>query len=100
MVAGRSGDNSGDLANFAIARFGSTGIADGTFGTGGKTITPLAEAQIPRAMVMQDGKFLVVGATQDGSDFDIILVRYTAGGVLDTSFNALGTTPGIVITEV
>ncbi len=37
-----------------------------------------------------DGKILVAGTSNNGSDDDIALVRYNADGTLDTSFSGDG----------
>jgi len=77
---------------FAVLRLTSSGDLDGTFGTNGITTTNLTgfndEA---RAMVVQaDGKIILAGRVQVNGQSDFALVRYTADGQLDTSFDLDG----------
>jgi len=75
-----------------VLRLTSSGDLDGTFGTNGITTTNLTgfndEA---RAMVVQaDGKIILAGRVQVNGQSDFALVRYTADGQLDTSFDLDG----------
>ncbi|MFM9912013.1 MAG: beta strand repeat-containing protein [Methylophilaceae bacterium] len=85
--------------DFALVRLNSNGTLDGTFGTAGKVTTPIGAAgDIANNVVLQaDGKILLVGASFNGSNDDFAVVRYTAAGVLDTSFGAGN---GIAITAI
>lgn len=63
---------------------------DSSFGTGGWTSTNFGHTDRADAMIVQpDGKVVVAG-TWDGGSADFALVRYTADGVLDTSFSGDG----------
>ena len=94
LVAGASG-RVGTGMDFALARFAPNGTLDGGFGSGGKTFTALSTGlDTIHAMVVQDdGKIVVAGETDNessGSNFAFGLARYTAAGLLDTSFGSGG----------
>jgi uncharacterized delta-60 repeat protein len=78
-----------------IGRVDASGHYDGSFNGGGLSVLPLIEA-VPFALALQpDGKILVGGgalaANPGGSNFeDMMLLRLTATGTLDTSFNHSG----------
>src|SRR5437773_237131 len=78
--------------HFALVRYNADGSLDGTFGTGGKVITPIGSfADMAYALVLQpDGKLVAAGSTSNGS-WAFALVRYNADGSLDGSFGTGGT---------
>jgi uncharacterized delta-60 repeat protein len=99
VVAGTTA-GSGTGNDFAVARYLPSGELDGSFGSGGKVVTPLGpDADTAYAMVLQpDGKIVVGGDTNNGSNqtgLDFALVRYLPDGTLDASFGSAGivTTP-------
>ena len=70
-----------------------------TFITGdGSAITSIAPgSDLGYSMAVQaDGKILVTGRTDNGTDYDIALLRYNADGTLDTTFSG----DGIAITAI
>jgi uncharacterized delta-60 repeat protein len=69
----------------ALARYGSDGSADATFGTGGIVTTSFGDAQAQGSglTLQPDGK-IVVGGTDASGDF--LLVRYQTDGSLDPTF--------------
>jgi uncharacterized delta-60 repeat protein len=82
----------GAVKEFAVARYMPNGALDTTFGTGGMTTTHIGttddEAQ---AVALQlDGKIVVAGFTQSGSQKDFAMVRYNMDGKLDTAFGFSG----------
>ncbi len=92
----------GSNDDFAVARYLPTGALDTSFGTQGKTTTDFFGAR-DRAFavaVFPDSSLVVAGdatlAANAGTDFGV--ARYTAAGVLDTSFGAAGT--GRVNTDI
>jgi uncharacterized delta-60 repeat protein len=89
-VSGGSGSFDYD---FAIARYTTAGVLDTTFGTGGKTTVGFGTLgdQAYAEAIQSDGKILVAG--QSGNN--IALIRLTATGALDTTFDTDGkvTTP-------
>lgn len=79
---------------------GSRLLYASSFGSGGKVVTPLAEASISNfanaLQVQPDGKLVAAGYSYSTNGNDFALIRYTAGGRLDTGFG----TGGRVITPV
>lgn len=71
-----------------VSSQGSPGALDPTFGTNGKTYTQVRTITnyINDMALQPDGKIVAVGS---GSGMEV--VRYTAGGVLDSSFSAEAT---------
>jgi uncharacterized delta-60 repeat protein len=90
VVAGSSDNGPND--DFALVRYNSDGSLDMTFSSDGKVTTSIGSANdVANAMVLQsDGKIVLSGVSYNGSDFDFTLVRYTANGSLDTSFDTDG----------
>ncbi|WP_327141411.1 hypothetical protein [Nocardia sp. NBC_01327] len=67
----------------------ASGVLDTTFGSGGKVTTDLGSAadRAHAIAVQSDGKIVVAGSTQDPAQGDnFAVVRYSAEGVLDTTF--------------
>ena len=88
VVAGQT--DTGISIDFALARYLPDGSLDGAFGSGGRVTTNFTGTSddLGSAVALQfDGK-IVVGGT---SDDNFALARYTAEGVLDTSFGSAGT---------
>lgn len=96
---GGSSSNGGSSSDGGGGGGGGGGTTPGSlytsFGTGGKTITPIGNHfDIARAVAIQsDGKIVVAGYAED--DFvipsnNIALARYNADGSLDTSFSSDG----------
>ncbi len=85
--------------DFAVVRYESNGTLDTGFGTGGIVTTAIgSEDDIAYALAIQsDGKILVAGTSNNGSNNDFAIVKYTTTGSLDTTFgpnhNGKVTTP-------
>mgnify|MGYP003775514083 FL=1 len=96
IVSGRSHLNS--TYDFTVVRYNVNGELDNTFGTNGKVITPMAasNSSASSVKVQDDGKIVAIGSLENGNDYDFVLVRYTANGLLDHTFG----TNGIVITQM
>lgn len=64
--------------DFALVRYNTNGSLDNTFGLGGKVLTPINASDDAgfAATIQLDGKILVAGFTQNGSDDDFAVVRY------------------------
>ncbi len=78
---------------FAVARFLPTGALDPTFGTGGSVLTQFGTGDdgATDVAIQPDGRIMTVGwSTNVDSTTDFALARYTAHGVLDTSFSGDG----------
>jgi uncharacterized delta-60 repeat protein len=93
VVAGMCGTTS--VRDFCVARYASGGTFDSTFDGDGKVMTApglQASGNELQALALQtDGKIVVAGSCfAGGSSFEICMLRYTATGALDTTFNATG----------
>lgn len=90
LVAGRA--SNGTNTDFALVRYESDGSLDPGFGASGIVITPLGTGNDEGwpVAVQSDGKILVAGSTDNGSDYDFVVIRYDADGTLDTSFGTVG----------
>jgi uncharacterized delta-60 repeat protein len=84
--------------DLALARYNNNGSLDTTFGIDGKVITAITENDDNGYSValQNDGKILVAGNTDNGSDFDLLVVRYNTNGSLDSTFDS----DGIVTTSI
>jgi uncharacterized delta-60 repeat protein len=81
VAAGTAGDD------FALVRYNGNGTLDANFGTGGKATTSFGLRDAASAAVLQsDGKIVVVGSGDNGSDSDFAIARYNSNGTLDTTF--------------
>jgi uncharacterized delta-60 repeat protein len=86
VMAGASG------TSFVTARYLSNGALDTDFGTGGSVVSdPVGGyfAGVAGVALQGDGGILVVGYAFGSTKTDF-LVRYTASGALDTTFNGTG----------
>ncbi len=90
VVAGSSSNGSND--DFALVRYTTTGALDTSFGGTGKVVTAIGSgADNGQNLVVQgDGKIVVAGSSNNGSNFDFALARYNVNGTLDTTFNGTG----------
>jgi uncharacterized delta-60 repeat protein len=86
---------SGNVFGFALVRYNANGSLDTSFGTDGKVSTSFgpSEDYATGLAPQTDGKIVAVGNTQVDSInhiFNIAVARYTADGLLDTSFGGTG----------
>ncbi|GEP45379.1 choice-of-anchor D domain-containing protein [Brevifollis gellanilyticus] len=88
----------GNSRDMALVRLTSTGLLDTTFNSTGVVTTPIGSGvDEGRSLIVQpDDKLILAGASHNGTNHDVAVVRYTSEGVLDTSFN----TTGKVVTPV
>ncbi|MCA9060270.1 MAG: hypothetical protein KDA85_17295, partial [Planctomycetaceae bacterium] len=96
LVAGRSNNGSND--DFALVRYNADGSLDTSFSSDGIVTTAVGSATDwgLSVAVQDDGRILVAGRSNNGSNDDFALVRYNTDGSLDTSFDG----DGIVTTAV
>jgi uncharacterized delta-60 repeat protein len=68
--------------------FGAPGDLDPTFGNGGKVTTAIGSGNDRGSSValQSDGKIVVAGYSDNGSNYDFALMRYTVAGALDAGF--------------
>jgi uncharacterized delta-60 repeat protein len=80
--------------NFAVARLSASGAPDSTFGLAGiDTTTVLGDADGANAITVDANDRIILaghGQVSGGSDPIAAVVRYTANGIPDSSFNSTG----------
>jgi uncharacterized delta-60 repeat protein len=86
--------NIGDNYNkdFCIARFNSDGTLDTSFGSSGKVIQPIGSSidEGYSLAIQPDGKILLRGSCDNGSNLDFCIARFNSNGTLDTTFGFSG----------
>jgi uncharacterized delta-60 repeat protein len=90
LVAGYT-DN-GSTNDFALVRYNTDGSLDTTFDGDGKVTTAIGTGHdVGYSVTVQtDGKILVAGYTDNGTNYDFALVRYNTDGSLDPTFSGDG----------
>lgn len=90
VVAGTS--YNGTNNDIALVRYNADGSLDATFSSDGIQTTDFSGSNDNgRALVLQaDGKLVVAGTSNDGSQNRIAVVRYNSDGSLDTDFDGDG----------
>uniref|UniRef100_UPI00262434A2 DUF4347 domain-containing protein n=1 Tax=Zoogloea sp. TaxID=49181 RepID=UPI00262434A2 len=97
VVAGYT--HNGSNLDFVLVRYNADGTLDTGFGGGDGIVTQAigtGDDEAYAVALQADGKILVAGRTVNGTFFDFAVLRYTADGLLDTTF---GGGDGIVITD-
>jgi len=88
LVTGEAAQPSTD-ADFGLARFTEAGILDKTFSVDGSVITPmgnLMSEDVAYAIAIQaDGKIVIAGEAENGTNLDFAVARYTSGLVINTN---------------
>jgi uncharacterized delta-60 repeat protein len=75
VVAGSS--NNGSDNEFAVARYNTDGSLDSSFDSDGKVTTAIGSGDFAfSAAIQSDGKIVVVGSSNNGSDDDFAILRY------------------------
>jgi uncharacterized delta-60 repeat protein len=94
LVGGYS--NNGSDNDFVVARFNVNGELDEAFGNDGVSVVGVgSKNEKAFGIALQpDGKIVLVGTSNDGSNNDFAVLRFTEQGMLDRSFHG-----GIVITN-
>ena len=90
-----AGSSNGD---FAVARYNGNGSLDTSFSGDGRLTTAIGTGNDEgQCLALQaDGKILVAGSSNNGSNGDFAVVRYNADGSLDAGFGG----DGIVTTAI
>lgn len=83
--------HNGSNYDFAVARYATNGSLDTSFGSDGIVTTAIGSGHdyAYAVAVQSDGKIIAAGTTYT-SQTDLVLVRYTTDGSLDTSFDSDG----------
>lgn len=92
LVAGMT-TNASTGKDFACVRYNTDGSLDTTFGTGGIVTFDLQTGSddVAYSLVIQsDGKIILAGYSDDGSNKNAALIRLNTDGTLDTSFGTSG----------
>src|SRR3990172_6130600 len=76
----------------AVARYTPNGHMDSTFGTGGLVSTGIGSgADLAEAVAIQDdGRIVIAGATDNGTDMDFAVIRLRRRGARDNDFDGDG----------
>ncbi len=94
LVAGFSYNSNGN-ADYSVIRLSANGSLDPSFDGDGKAIIPVGKSDdLGYTMALQsDGKIVVAGTSYDPSNnsYDYSIIRLTADGSLDASFDGDGT---------
>lgn len=93
VVVGQKCSSPGWICDVAIARYNTNGSLDTTFSIDGKLTTDFGggdNGSYGGIAVQTNGKIVVSGRMDNGSNFDFALYRYNANGSLDTTFNSDG----------
>jgi len=98
VLAGSTNVSFSTTNAIAIVRYNSDGSLDNTFGIQGIVTTVVGQESIAYDLaILDDGKILIAGTTKNSSgNKDFILVQYTSGGAIDTSFAQ----EGMAVTDV
>jgi uncharacterized delta-60 repeat protein len=75
-----------------VLRYNSDGTLDTTFGTNGVATYDSGNVDHAwwTAILQPDGKIVVPGVTFNGTDDDVLVLRYNSDGTLDTTFGTNG----------
>ncbi len=88
-----SGADDGSIGGFMAMRYNTDGTLDISFGDSGKIVTNLDSRgnEGLYGALQADGKIVVAGyVAQQGDGNNLAVVRYTANGILDSSFGTNG----------
>jgi len=77
--------------DFCLVRLRGDGTIDTSFGTSGTAIGTPKQYSLLYAMTLQrDGKIVVAGSCQSGSEIDFCVMRFNGNGGIDGSLNTIG----------
>lgn len=91
IVAAGWGHN-GSNTDFVVVRYNLDGSLDASFNATGRVTTAFGsdDGAANCVAVQSDGKIVAAGQAYDGKNYRFAVVRYSADGSLDTSFNGTG----------
>src|SRR5205807_1873678 len=91
IIAAGYAPNNNTSNDFALARYTADGILDSSFGVNGKVITDFNNSNDQaNAIALQGDKIVVAGYTGTPGLGAFALARYTADGILDSTFGVNG----------
>src|SRR5262249_19314509 len=95
LIIGGTTDAPGSLGHaFGLVRPAEDGTADITVGVGGMVLTDIRQADVLRALALENGKIVAVGAADflatGATGRDMALARYNLDGTPDLSFGTMG----------
>lgn len=91
VVAGSS------WSQLVVVRYNADGSLDTSFDVDGMVVTPISSYGDVASLALQaDGKIVVAGTSQNGTNKNFVVVRYCADASLDASFGG----GGIVLTQI
>jgi uncharacterized delta-60 repeat protein len=92
IVGAGWGALSGSQDGFALLRLNADGSPDTGFGSSGVAVTPIGSfSSYAQGLVIQsDGRIVAGGRVFNGSNDDLVTVRYTTSGSLDSSYGSGG----------
>lgn len=88
IIHAGAADNGADI-DIVIVRYNADGTLDPSFGINGITTTDIGSRDnfARKVAVQNDGKIIVAGGTENGSDRDFLIIRYNSDGSLDQDFD-------------
>lgn len=87
--------NNGNNNDFVVVRYNVNGDPDESFGNNGVSVIGTSNNEKAFGMALQpDGKIVLVGTSNNGSNHDFAVLRFTSEGSLDPTFQG-----GIVLTN-
>jgi uncharacterized delta-60 repeat protein len=93
----------GNHDDFVVVRYNTDGSLDTTFDTDGKVVTDigLRNDHATAVALQSDDKIVVVGSSENASNYDFAVVDYNSDGSLNTDFGTGGmvTTPILSIND-
>ena len=86
------GEYNGTDLDVLVLRYDVNGTPDDTFGANGVVIYDSGNGNdLGRRLSIQSGsKIVVTGRSPNGTDYDVLVLRYNAGGGLDNTFGVNG----------
>jgi len=109
IAAGYSSLDGSAYNDFCLVKYTSSGALDTDFDTDGIATTDFgpmdgdagtSSDDTLLAMILDSSnRIIAVGGGSNGSDHDFAIARYNSNGSLDTTFNASGVVPGLVLTD-
>ncbi len=98
MIAAGTVETGLGMADMVFVKLTASGAPDTDFGVDGILRIEIAEfSEAPASIsVLPDGRIIAVGVASDGETYAGFIVQLLADGTFDTSFNATGSSPGIM----